>query len=61
MWHDPIVNEVRAIRDAHARLHKFDLDRIFLDLKEQELRSGRTFLKLRSRHPPEKPEKNTQS
>lgn len=52
MWNDPIVAEVRAVRDAHARLHRYDSDRIFHDLKEQESRSGRKYFRLRSRRLP---------
>jgi hypothetical protein len=55
MWRDPIVDEVRAARDAHARLHRYDLDAIFRDLKEQEKRSGRTYLRLTPRRPVPKP------
>ncbi len=41
---DPIVEEVRRIRDAHAARFNYDLDAIFLDIKEQEKKSGRTFV-----------------
>ena len=41
---DPIVDEVRRIRDAHAARFNYDLDAIFLDIKEQEKKSGRTFV-----------------
>lgn len=41
---DPIVSEVRRIRDAHAARFGYDLEAIFRDLKEQEQRSGRTFV-----------------
>jgi hypothetical protein len=60
MWSDPIVSEVRAVRDAHARLHGYDLDRIFRDLKEQESRSGRKYVRLRSRRLPARPAKGKQ-
>ena len=49
MWRDPIVSEVRDARDAHARLHHYDLDSIYRDLKEQERRSGKKFVHLRAR------------
>jgi hypothetical protein len=39
---DPIVNEVRRVREAHAA--QFHLDAIFKDLKEQEKRSDRNFV-----------------
>lgn len=41
---DPIVDEVRRVRDAHAARFNYDLDAIFLDIKEQEKRSGRRFV-----------------
>lgn len=41
---DPIVEEVRRIRDEHAARFNYDLDAIFRDLKEQERLSGRTFV-----------------
>lgn len=44
MSDDPIVSEIRQIRDAHAAQFGYDLDAIFRDLKEQEQRSGQTFV-----------------
>ena len=41
---DPIVDEVRRVRDAHAARFNYDLDAIFQDIKEQEKKSGRTFV-----------------
>jgi hypothetical protein len=46
MWHDPIVEEVRAIRDAYAKQFNYDLEAIYRDLKEQEARSGRVVVSL---------------
>jgi len=43
---DPIVDEVRSVRDAHAARFNYDLDAIFRDIKEQEERSGRRFVSL---------------
>jgi hypothetical protein len=51
---DPIVDEVRNVRDAHARRFHYDLDAIFRDIKEREKKSGRTFVSF----PPRKPEPN---
>jgi hypothetical protein len=48
---DPIVDEVRRVREAHAARFNFDLDLIFRDVKEQEAKSGRTFVSLA---PPER-------
>jgi hypothetical protein len=41
---DPIVEEVRRIRDAHAARFNYDLDAVFQDLKEQEKTSGHRFV-----------------
>jgi hypothetical protein len=40
---DPIVDEVRRVRDAYAARFNYDLRAIFADLKRQELESGRKF------------------
>jgi len=39
MWKDPIVEEVRKIREEHAARFDYDLKRIFDDLKEMEGRA----------------------
>ena len=41
---DPIVDEVRRVRDAHAAMFNYDLDAIFQDIKEQEKKSGLKFV-----------------
>ena len=41
---DPIVDEVRRVRDAHAAMFNYDLDAIFHDIKEQEKMSGMKFV-----------------
>ena len=41
---DPIVDEVRRIRDAHAARFNYNLKAIFRDIKEQERRSGRQYV-----------------
>jgi len=38
MAKDPIVAEVRRIRDAYAAQFNYDLDAIYRDLKEREQR-----------------------
>ena len=40
---DPIVEEVRRVRDAYAARFNYDLDAMFQDIKEQEKKSGHTF------------------
>ncbi len=41
---DPIVDEVRRIRDAHAAKFNYDPEAIFRDIKEKEKRSGRKYV-----------------
>lgn len=41
---DPIVDEVRRVRDAHAARFNYDLDAIFRDIKEREKKSGLKFV-----------------
>ena len=43
---DPIVDEVRKVREEHAARFGHDLERIFRDLKDQEARSGRRVVSL---------------
>ncbi|MGA2067360.1 MAG: hypothetical protein ABSG86_20485 [Thermoguttaceae bacterium] len=40
-WSDPIVDEVRRVRDEYAARFNYDLRAIYRDLKAQEVRSGR--------------------
>ena len=40
MWKDPVVEEVRTIRDAYAKQFNYNLEAIYRDLKEQETKSG---------------------
>lgn len=42
MTPDPIVEEVRAIRDAIAREHGYDIDAIFEAFRRMEETSGRS-------------------
>jgi hypothetical protein len=48
---DPIVDEVRRIRDAHASRFHYDLDAIFRDIKERERKSGLQFVHGVARQP----------
>jgi hypothetical protein len=51
MWNDPIVEEVRKVREEHAARFDYDLVRIFQDLKEQERQSGRKVVSLSPKRP----------
>ncbi|HEX4951959.1 MAG TPA: hypothetical protein VF017_00985 [Thermoanaerobaculia bacterium] len=44
MSDDPIVEEVRGVREAHAARFDYDLQRIFEDIKRQERESGRQYV-----------------
>jgi len=46
MWKDPIVEEVRKIREEHAAQFDYDLKAIYDDLKETERQSGRKIVSL---------------
>ena len=46
MSRDPIIDEVRAIRDAIAKEHNYDLDSIFRMLQSREMTSGRSHVTL---------------
>ena len=54
MWKDPVVEEVRKIRDEYARSFDYDLGRICEDLRKQQAESGRDIVTL----PPKKLVKN---
>lgn len=49
MWEDPIVAEVRKVREAHAARFNYDLKAIYQDLKQQEQASERVFVSYPSR------------
>ena len=38
-WQDPIVEEVRRVRDAYAKQFNYALDAIYRDLKAKECQS----------------------
>ena len=41
MWRDPVVEEVRAIRDAYSKRFDYDLRAIAEDLRKKEKLSDR--------------------
>ena len=44
---DPIISEVRAVRDAHAASFDYNMAAIFRDIRAMQQASGREYL----RHP----------
>jgi len=51
MWIDPIVEEVRKVREAHAARFNYDLRAIYRDLKEKEKRSNWKLAPLQPKRP----------
>lgn len=51
MWEDPIVEEVRKVREEHARRFNYDLKAIAADLKKRRRSGKRKLVTL----PPKKP------
>ena len=51
MMDDPIVAEVRKLRDEYARRFNYDLDAICQDLQQKQMQSGRRFVSF----PPKRP------
>jgi len=53
MWKDPIVEEVRKIRQLHAKRFNYDLRAIVNDLRKQQEQSGRKYVRFEPRRPSE--------
>jgi hypothetical protein len=51
MWNDPIVEEVRKVRNEHAKRFNYDLQAIVADLRKKQKASQRKFVILPSRKP----------
>jgi hypothetical protein len=41
MWEDPIVNEVRRIREELAEQYNFDVGSIFAEIRKKQAMSGK--------------------
>ena len=54
MWRDPIVEEIKKIREEHAASFDYDIDRIFADIREQQRASGKEYISLPPKRLPEK-------
>ncbi len=46
---DPIISEVRAVRDAHAARFDYDVASIFRDIRAMQKESGQDYIQLPSR------------
>lgn len=49
MWEDPIVAEIRQIREEYAAKFNYDLKAIVQDIQRQERESGREYVSLSSK------------
>lgn len=47
MWEDPIVNEVRKLRERLAEKHNFDVGVIFADIQKKQKVLGSRLVKLK--------------
>jgi hypothetical protein len=61
MARDPIVEEVRAIRDAFAKRHNYDIDAIVRTLQQASVDEGRQLVALPSKRIEEKDEQRKAS
>ena len=48
---DPIIDELRAVRDEHASRCGYDVDEIFRDIRASQKASGREYVRLPARRP----------
>jgi hypothetical protein len=46
---DPIIAELRAIRQAYAARFNYDVDAMFRDLRDRQEASGREYVRLPAR------------
>jgi hypothetical protein len=51
MWEDPIVEQVRKVREEHAARFNYDLEAICRDLKKQEKQGKWRLVSLPPRRP----------
>jgi hypothetical protein len=54
MWRDPVVEEIRHIRDEYAKKFEYDLHAICEDIRDRQSRSGRVVVSRSPRKPVER-------
>lgn len=57
---DPIIAELRAVRDTHAARFNYDVKAIFQDIRVQQEMSGRDYVRYPARHVDETYESSSQ-
>ncbi|NJL59175.1 MAG: hypothetical protein HC887_05540 [Desulfobacteraceae bacterium] len=45
--HDPIIDELRKVREEYASELNYDLDAIYRDLKEKQKQGGKRYIHLK--------------
>jgi hypothetical protein len=61
MWKDPIVEEVRSIREKRAEAHGFDVRKIMADAKARQGTSGHPLVSFaKGKRPPRAKRKATE-
>ena len=58
---DPIIAELRAVRDAHAARFNYDVKAIFRDLQARQKTSGRKYVRYPARRVTPSPEERATS
>lgn len=48
-WNDPIIAELRAVRDEHAARFDYNVEAIFRDIRAMQETSGREYVRYRCR------------
>ena len=52
MWRDPIVEEIRKIREEHAARFNYDIDAIVADIRKRQEEGGHKVVSLPPRRLP---------
>jgi hypothetical protein len=58
---DPIIDEIRRIRDEHAARHNYDIRSIVREIRQRQKESGGTYVTLPPRKPTSLPVRETPS
>jgi len=51
MWKDPIIEEIRQLREQYASQFNHDFERIFQDIQKRQMQEGKTLVCFPPRRP----------
>jgi len=51
MWKDPIIEEIRQLREQYASQFNHDFERIFQDIQKRQMQEGKTLVRFPPRRP----------